>query len=951
MGPARISGLARGLALILGLVSTHAGDAAAQHPLNLGFERDGIAGPEQPWGWRGLSFAPGATASVDSAVAFEGARSFRISRPAVDDTPSDADASHTLMYWIPPLEAAGREARVAGRVRSAELEGGATVTIQSWAPGAFRSDTARTIGPADDDGWVPVEAAVRVDSAAHSLVVTMGLSGTGTAWFDGLAVEVDGRRLVDPAIVEGPPAAGLAWLDGRVHAIATVDAPEIPGSAGAGDPRATRAGDAEPDADLAPLARIVGDARVVALGEATHGTGEFFRAKHRLTRYLVEHLGFRVFLIEANQLPVERINEYVHGAPGEARDVMRTMFAVWNTEEVRDLIEWMRDHNARHPERSVSFVGFDMQDPSAPIDSLESTLHTLAPDLADTVRALHADFREAWRRGPYPRASEDVRRAWMEDAEEAWRLVTAAGPRLTEAAGERGDSASVLWAVQNANVVRQAAHSAFTMELPTRDSAMASNIQWTLDRRFPGARAVLWAHDAHISRGEHGDYDYYGGGSMGGVLSRALRDDYRAVGLLTYSGAYTGYLGGETLDVPLFPAPVGSLEEALHRLAERRGEPLLLADLRDVSPQGDGAWLLEPRPIRLIGFAAEDWGFAYPIVVARQFDAVLFVDESTPSRMLRRSRAEEASHDELGTDRRRRVRRATRDAELRPIDRRRLYDRQRVDRAFTRLGAQPRGRVHHGPDGQGLRARGRAGCRGGGSRGLRRSERRRDRARRDRLAGGRHVTPAAVRSTSSVCEQVAYPEAETGQHIAAIDLVSLAEDPDVVVRPVHRDRSSSGLDDPHHPRPRLQVVADLVVDLRHRVQRRHDLDGEIGGQACEPCAVGRHPITGDERRIGGPDGHGTLEEHKAGLGTHDATEVFVHDELAQAVGDTRRQVAVLESGRGFADDAAANQFGTIPVPGQPRELLDRQPRSAVGGSDSTQRGTPFASHHPKGFNR
>ncbi|MGH7540920.1 MAG: erythromycin esterase family protein [Gemmatimonadota bacterium] len=600
-----------GTAFLLGSVA----EVRGQHPLNLGFERDGVGGPGQPWGWRPMPFGgPGTTATLDSSVTKEGERSFRISRPA-------PAADHALMYWIPPLAACGREATLTGWIRTEHVDGRAIVTVQSWAAGAFRTDTARVSGPGDGAGWVPLEASVTVDSAAHSIVVTVGLSGTGTAWFDGLVVAVDGIPLREPPVAEGPSKEERAWLDARTHVVDGVDAPAFL--------------DRSDDEDLEPFGRIVGDARVVALGEATHGTSEFFRAKHRLTRYLVERLGFRVFLIEANQLPVERINEYVAGGPGEAADVMRTMFAVWNTVEVRDLIEWMRAHNARHPERRVAFVGFDMQDPSAPIDSLDATLGTLAPELAGRVRALHADFREAWRQGPYPQATEERRREWMEDGEEAWRLVSEVRPRLLDAAREAGDSTAVEWAVQNANVVRQAARTAFTQDIPTRDSAMASNILWTLERRFPGARAVVWAHDAHISRGEDAVYDYYGGGSMGGVLSRALGDDYRAIGLLTYGGAYTGYLGGRTLQVPLFPAPVGSVEEALHRIAAERTAPILLADLREASAEPEGAWLLEPRPIRLLGYAAEDWGFAYPIAVARQFDAVLFVDESTASRLLR----------------------------------------------------------------------------------------------------------------------------------------------------------------------------------------------------------------------------------------------------------------------------------------------------------------------------
>lgn len=572
-----------------------------------------------------MSYAAGATAGLDSSFVREGSWSFRIARSPDDQAGASASSIHSFMYWVPPLALRGRRVRLRGWVRTEDLEGRALATIQSWAAGRFEVDSAWTGGDSSGKGWRSFEASVVVDSAAHSVVVSVGLAGTGTVWFDGLSLEVGGERVTDLPVATEPTGAELAWLGSHTYAVAGVD-PKADGD----------------DADLRPFGDIVGDARVVALGEATHGTSEFFRAKHRLLRYLVETRGFRVFLIEANQLAVERINRYVHGAPGEAADAMRVMFGVWNTEEMRDLIRWMRRYNDAHPGRTVQFVGFDMQNPLAPIDSLAHTMTTFAPELADTLAALYSDYRAAWEAQEYPQAPGDERRVWKEKAQDAYLLVSRAAGRMLGKAASADDSMSVEWAIQNANVVRQAALGAFTQELATRDSAMASNILWTLERRFPQERAVVWAHDAHISEGRDETYNYYRGGSMGGVLSRALGDHYRTVGLLTYAGAYRGYQEGAYLDVPLFPAPAGSLEEALHRIASQRQQQVLLADLRRAASDPEGRWLLEGRPIRLLGYAAEDWGFAYPIAVGNQFDAVLFVDRTTPSRPVRRASAKPA---------------------------------------------------------------------------------------------------------------------------------------------------------------------------------------------------------------------------------------------------------------------------------------------------------------------
>lgn len=113
--------------------------------------------------------------------------------------------------------------------------------------------------------------------------------------------------------------------------------------------------------DMMPLKRVVGDARVVGLGEATHGTREFFQLKHRMVEFLATQMGFTIFTIEANMPEAYRLNDYVLHGTGDPKELLRGMyFWTWQTEEVLDMIEWMREFN-RSGKGHIEFTGFDMQ--------------------------------------------------------------------------------------------------------------------------------------------------------------------------------------------------------------------------------------------------------------------------------------------------------------------------------------------------------------------------------------------------------------------------------------------------------------------------------------------------------------------------------------------------------------------------------------------------------------
>ncbi|CAG0948327.1 hypothetical protein PHYC_00020 [Phycisphaerales bacterium] len=119
--------------------------------------------------------------------------------------------------------------------------------------------------------------------------------------------------------------------------------------------------------DLEPLKAWIGDARIVSLGEPTHGTRECFQFKHRLTEFLASEMGFTIFSIEASMPEACMLTDYVLGGEGDPRKLIAGMyFWTWNTEEVLDMVEWMRRFNAEEKAKGsgkrIIFTGFDMQE-------------------------------------------------------------------------------------------------------------------------------------------------------------------------------------------------------------------------------------------------------------------------------------------------------------------------------------------------------------------------------------------------------------------------------------------------------------------------------------------------------------------------------------------------------------------------------------------------------------
>jgi erythromycin esterase-like protein len=166
--------------------------------------------------------------------------------------------------------------------------------------------------------------------------------------------EVDqiGLRLAVACVLAGSPA------------LAAFDADPVKEWIGANAIRLTTAEARHGFSDMRALKKVVGNARIVSLGEATHGTREFFQLKHRMMEFLATEMGFTIFSIEANMPEAYRLNDYVLKGEGDPAKLLKGMyFWTWDTQEVLDMILWMREFNQSGKGR-VEFTGFDMQTPT-----------------------------------------------------------------------------------------------------------------------------------------------------------------------------------------------------------------------------------------------------------------------------------------------------------------------------------------------------------------------------------------------------------------------------------------------------------------------------------------------------------------------------------------------------------------------------------------------------------
>ncbi|MEV6549849.1 erythromycin esterase family protein [Streptomyces sp. NPDC051597] len=388
-------------------------------------------------------------------------------------------------------------------------------------------------------------------------------------------------------------------------------------------------------ADLRPFGRMVGDARVVGLGEATHGSHEFFTLKHRVFRYLVEEKGFRVFALEAPWSTGLRLDAYLLRGDGDLQQIMDEEFQGtyrwWNQTEYRDLLQWMRAYNVKHPKDPVRFVGDDGGFAGAELyDKVNAYAAAARPELVPQLTELYRGLRPTTDAETYV---NDYLSKPMAERKELAERTGRTVDLLKQRPGTGADADAHAWAVQHATAIHQMTTLfAFDLDDPQgvtgamlhRDRIMAENIAWWQHRT--GDKILLAAHNGHVALRSYTPATYPR--VQGEFLREQLGGGYLSVGLTFGQGSFNAF--GQDGGVHRFtvgPAAPGTAEHTLDRVRYRD----FVVDLRN-TPAAARAWLAAPHPVKNIGAAYPGTADAPQIRLAQAHDVVIHLQRVEAAR-------------------------------------------------------------------------------------------------------------------------------------------------------------------------------------------------------------------------------------------------------------------------------------------------------------------------------
>jgi len=359
-------------------------------------------------------------------------------------------------------------------------------------------------------------------------------------------------------------------------------------------------------ANLDPLLERIGHARVVLIGEASHGTSEFYRLRNRITRELIERRHFNFVAIEGDWPDAARIDHFVRHfeyPPSEWTAFARFPTWMWRNREVREFVDWLRLHNAElAPDMRVAFHGLDLYSLYSSIRAVLEYLEEIDPQAAELARERYACLMP-WQPDPATYGRAAINRTFRDcENEVVQMLIELTKKRLQYAAA---DGERFLDAMQNARLIAHAERYYRTMYYGSRESwnlrdrYMFETLQTLLDYHAPAAKAVIWEHNSHVGDARATSMTERDEINLGQLCREAYADEVYLVGLGTDSGtvAAASSWDGEMEIKNVQPARAGSYEKLFHEVCL----PGFLLPLRELRPRSLRAGLEQKRLQRAIG--------------------------------------------------------------------------------------------------------------------------------------------------------------------------------------------------------------------------------------------------------------------------------------------------------------------------------------------------------------
>ncbi len=401
---------------------------------------------------------------------------------------------------------------------------------------------------------------------------------------------------------------------------------------------------AEPidDPDTAPVGALlerIGDARIVLLGEATHGTSEFYRMRARITKELIERHGFDFVAVEADWPDAARVNAYVLGDAArsnvEFRPFCRFPTWMWRNEEVDGFIAWLRARNATRRGRGsrAGFHGLDLYSMFTSIAAVLAYLDEVDPEAARVARARYGTLTP-WQRDPASYGRAVLTGRYKSSEEAVLAMLRDLLERRLEYAGKDGerffDAARNAHVVANAEAYYRAMYYGSAASWNLRDSHMFDTLEALFAFYGPDARGVVWEHNSHVGNAAATEMSARGERNVGQLCRETFGEGAYVVGFGTDHGTVGAASGwGEPMQrMAIRPAHEGSYERIFHE----SDLPAFTLHLRAPERADLREELLSPRLERAIGVVyrpeSELASHYFYASLPHQFDEVVWFDET-----------------------------------------------------------------------------------------------------------------------------------------------------------------------------------------------------------------------------------------------------------------------------------------------------------------------------------
>jgi erythromycin esterase len=541
----------------------------AQNFYNVDFEY-GVY-KDQPRKWSIESEGEGHTASLDSIESESGKKSLKAKLK---------NAEMFLFLSLPKNLIAGKKIRFSGFVKSSS---GDSLKLML----AFKDPKGRPlITPIENtnpENWnlVSTETFFPDNYSSDRLLVALVAAGSGEFRFDNASIQVDGMEAGKGEIdFREPTPLEIQMLNQKIIPIRSVDDhPDV--------------------SDLYALDRVIGNSRLVALGENSHGSSSIYKMKFRMVRYLVIKKGFTVFALESPVAEADKINAYVTRGAGNREDVLKNLvYKSWQTQEMLDIIEWIKVYNQR-AKHKVEFRGFDCQNSALAFHEVEVFIKNNSKSLASSFEKLKNDYTEALKTDSgWPNV--------YQQAEQIKNGLLSASiyPAVKSEALERVNHYMNIF-LQNMSSHFQSPGS------KSRDEYMADNIHWLVKNSSRDSRFIISADNSHVTKQS---------GKMGSMLQEKHGKDYFAMAFTFQKGTYFAYGPQKFYDV--HPPHSGTYEYffsgSMHKnfileLEHAKTIPILMGTL--------GFRSIGSRPQEITQFS--------DLRLTDHFDAVINLEEST----------------------------------------------------------------------------------------------------------------------------------------------------------------------------------------------------------------------------------------------------------------------------------------------------------------------------------